>query len=287
MSKTAKLKSDLEDMESLVEIFQILKDVASNHFYNTAKRKQRFVEFAESFVGFFRMVSLAEATSPLVHPSSENVGLLAITSEGGFMAEMTAKILNATMAEAKKHRKHDFMVIGYKGAEKMQLRTEKELTIFRDVEEKGLFKIALEVKKHIISEVEKGNMGRVFAVYPKAITANFIKPVTIKLLPSEELVTKQTSVKDAIEKVIVESEQDDIIHYLADVWLACRLYEMLEDCIIAGFAAQAMQLESSLDSLKKDQKGLVTAFRKSKKGDIDKSLREVFTAKTIMSGGKR
>jgi hypothetical protein len=52
MPKAARLKSDLDDVTAMVEIFQILKDVAANHFYNTAKRKQEFVRFADSFVVF-------------------------------------------------------------------------------------------------------------------------------------------------------------------------------------------------------------------------------------------
>ena len=80
---------------------------------------------------------------------------------------------------------------------------------------------------------------------------------------------------------------DDIIHYLADTWLTCRLYEMLEDCIIAGYAAQAQQLEASVERLKKEKKGLVLSFRKARKADIDKSLREVFTSKLMTGGGKK
>ena len=287
MGKTASIKSDLEDVESLVEIFSILKDVASNHFYNTAKRKERFIQFAEAFTEFFRMVSLSDADSPMVTPASENVGIVAVTSEGGFMGEMTAKVLRAAVVESEKHDQFEMMVIGYKGVQKMQGMIEQEFEKFTEIEEKGLYQVALEVKRYIIGQVEQKKIGRVFCVYPKAITANFIKPVVIKLLPSEELVSQQRGLKDVIEKVIVESDINEIIHYLAEVWLTCRLYEMLEDCVIAGFAAQALQLEASLEKLKGDQKGLAAGFKKAKKSDIDKSLREVFTAKTMTQGARR
>ncbi len=281
MSKTAKIKSDLDDITSLVEIIQILKDVASNHFYNTAKRKERFEEFAEVFTDFFRMVSLAEATSPLVHSQVDKVAILALTSEGGFMAEMTAKVVRTAVAEAEKFDTHEFIVIGQKGVEKMRTMTTKKFTSFVGIEDKGLFKTALEVKDYIIQQVVEGNYGKVYGVYPRAKTINLIKPFSVKLLPSEELITRQIEIKDTIEKVIVESDLNKIIHYLADIWLTCRLYEMLEDCVVAGFAAQAQQLEASLERLKKDKKGIALNFAKAKKGDIDKSLREVFTASLI------
>jgi F0F1-type ATP synthase gamma subunit len=286
MAKTAKIKSDLDDVTSMVEVFQILKDVASNHFYNAAKRKEKFIEFAESFVDFFRMVNLTDARSPLVQPVSDNVGIVAITSEGGFMADMTAKVIKQCIREAQKHKSVTYYIIGQKGVEKIRAMGIKEFQGFTGVEDRGLYQITLEAKDAIIKNIEEKKIGRVFAVYPRAMSLSFIKPYTVKLLPSEELLSKQSEIKDTIEKVIVESDLNDIIHYLATIWLVCRLYEMLEDCVIAGFAAQSQQLEASLERLKKDKAGLFSAFRKAKKSDIDKSLREVFTAKT-MSGGKR
>jgi len=284
MSKTAKIKSDLDDMTSMVEVFQILKDVASNHFYNTAKRKERFVEFAESFVDFFRMISLSEAKSLLVHPTSKNTAILAVTSEGGFMSEMTSKVIRQVLAESEKYNSVTHYIIGQKGVDKFRNIGIKQSRNFVEVEEKGLYKTAIEVKDAIIEDVEAGKIGTVIGVYPRAMSLNFIKPYVIKLLPSAELLSKQEDVKNIVEKVIVESDLNDIMHYLASIWLICRIYEMLEDCVIAGFAAQSQQLESSLEKLKKDKAGLFSAFKKSGKSDIDKSLREVFTAKVLVGG---
>ncbi|MFA6636326.1 MAG: F0F1 ATP synthase subunit gamma [Candidatus Omnitrophota bacterium] len=289
MPKAARIKSDLDDVSAMVEIFQILKDVAANHFYNTAKRKEAFVRFADSFVEFFKMVSLAEAKSPLVQTQTKRVGILAITSEGGFMADMTAKVIRTALKEAEKHgATNEIIVIGAKGKEKLRNVTGRtDFTCIEEVEEKGLYKTTLEAKECILQKVKERKIGKVFCVYPRAMSLEFIKPFTVKLLPSEELITQQMDVKDVIEKVIVESNPDDIINHLADVWLTCRLYEMLEDCVIAGFAAQSQQLEASLERLKKDQKGLMAGFRKAKKGDIDQSLREVFTASKITQSARR
>jgi len=288
MGKTSRIKSDLDDVNSLLEIIQILKDVASNHFYNTAKRKERLLEFAIAFTDFFRMVNLAEATSPLVHPKTEMTALLLITSEGGFMAEMTAKIVKAGLAESEQYNTHQFLIIGARGEEKLKaIAPDAKSTCFTNVEEKGLFKTTIEVKEFIVDQVIKGEIGRLYAVYPRAVSISLIKPYVIKLLPSDELVTRQTEIKDTIEKVIVESDLNAIMHYLGDIWLTCRIFEMLEDCVVAGYAAQSQQLEAALEKLKKDKKGLALSFNKAKKSDIDKSLREVFTSSMITSGGKR
>ena len=86
---------------------------------------------------------------------------------------------------------------------------------------------------------------------------------------------------DSIEKVINESDPVDVIGYLADMWIVCRLYEIMHDTQISESAAQSQQLEASVQRMKKDKKGIASAFAKAKKGDIDKSMREVFTSRMM------
>lgn len=281
MSKASSIKSDLDDVASLIEIITILKDVASNHFFNSAKRKERFEEFGIAFVEFFRMISLANADSPLVQAKNDTTAIVAVTSEGGFMAEMTAKILRKAIQESEKCNFKQFIVIGAKGVEKMKVLTEEPIEPFVGADEIGLYPIVLKVKDYIVNQVEEGKFSRVQIVYPKAKAADVILPVMRLLLPSEELLAQQRQMKDTIEKVIVESDPNDVIHYLGELWLVARLYEMMEDCVIAGYAAQSQQLESSLEKLKKDKKGLMVGFRNAKKADVNKSLREVFTSKMM------
>ena len=284
MGKKRRAKVDLDDTSELLEIVSILRDVASNHFYNSAKRKARFLELAEAFVDFFRMVSLSDASHPLVKTTVERVAIVLITSELGFMGEMTSRVIKAGVLEGEKYQDTQFIVVGYKGVVKLKQSNipDKNIKVFRDIEEHGIYRITLQVKEYITQEVTEGRIGKVFAIYPFAFNFNLIKPKVIKLLPSEELLTYQSDFKDVIEKVIVESDLNEMIGYLANLWLTCRIYEMLEDCVVAGFAAQAQQLEAAMERLKKEKKGLVLAFKKAQKSDIDKALREVFTS-TLMS----
>ena len=76
---------------------------------------------------------------------------------------------------------------------------------------------------------------------------------------------------DAIEKVIEESDPLDIIGYLADMWLVCRIYEVLHDTSISEAAAQSQQLEASVQRMRKDKRGIAAAFTKARKGILTKA----------------
>lgn len=280
MGKANKIKSDLDDITELVEIIQVLKDVADTKFHDLANRKDRFARFGESFVEFFRMISLSEVRHPLVSNDNPKVAIIAITSEAGFMGDLNSKVVRAVLAEKENYPECVVIPIGRKGAEKLSFLG-KDMKVFENIEETGLYETAIRVKDYIIGEVMAGRLGKAVVVYPWSKSFNLQKPRAIKLLPCDELLSKQQEFVDAIEHVILESDAVDIISYLADMWLVCRIYEMMHDTAISESAAQSQQLEASVQKMKKDKKGIAAAFGKARKGDIDKSMREVFTAKMM------
>lgn len=280
MGKANKIKSDLDDISELVEIIQVLKDVADTRFHDLANRKDRFARFGESFVEFFRMISLSTIRHPLVSNDVAKVGILGITSEAGFMGDLNAKTVRHILAEKEKHPDSRLIIVGRKGVEKLG-RIDPDMKTFVDVEEIGLYELAVRMKDFLIGEIMEGRIGKVLVCYPWSKNFNLQKPRTVKLLPCDELLTKQTEFVDTIESVIEESDPVDIIGYLADMWVVCRLYEIMHDTSISEAAAQSQQLEASVQRMKKDKKNIAAAFGKARKGDIDKSMREVFTSRMM------
>src|SRR3989338_5356332 len=280
MGKAMKIKSDLEDIAELVEIIQVLKDVADTKFHELATRKDRFARFGESFVEFFRMISLSTIRHPLVSNDNPKVGIVGVTSEAGFMGDLNAKTIRHILAEKEKIPDSTLIIVGRKGADKLS-KVQPGMKTFVDVEETGLYEMAIRIKDYVVEEVMSGRLGKIVVVYPWSKNFNLQKPRTVKLLPCDELLTKQADFVDAIERVIEESDPAEIISYLADMWLVCRLYEIMHDTSISEAAAQSQQLEASVQRMKKDKKGIYSAFAKAKKGDIDKSMREVFTSRMM------
>jgi hypothetical protein len=53
------------------------------------------------------------------------------------------------------------------------------------------------------------------------------------------------------------------------------------DTSIAAVAAQSQQLDTSLMNVKKEELNVKLKWRKARKGDIDKSLRETFSSRLM------
>ncbi len=280
MGKANKIKGDLDDMIELVSIIQVLKDVASNKFHTLANRKERFFRFGESFVEFFRMISLSKVRHPMVANDNPATGIICITSEGGFMGDLNSRVVRAALAEQALYPNSVLICAGKKGAAKLTVPGRK-MKVFEDLEATGMYQVAVNMKDFLVEEIMADRLGRVIVIYPWSKNFMVQKPRTVKLLPCDELLTKQNEFVDSIERVIEESDPVDIIGYLADMWLVCRIYEMLHDTTISEAAAQSQQLEASLQKMQKEKKGVQVSFNKAKKSDIDKSMREVFTSRTM------
>ncbi|HNX90702.1 MAG TPA: F0F1 ATP synthase subunit gamma [Candidatus Omnitrophota bacterium] len=290
MSKTTQVKADLDSTTALMGIIEILKDIASNHFYKIFRKKGKKDEFERVFDDFFQIATnVPEGRLILNSEEKGKVAILAFTSEGGFMADLTAKIVRTAITEAARMDVAEFIIVGKKGYDKITPLTDKPVTLFAEVERKGFYEISVGIKDHVLQLVKEKKITELVAVYPRAKTISLIKNNVVKLFPPEDLLAKQGQVKSPVktttEKIIFESDPSELVSYLAGVWISFRVYQMLEDCSVSGYAAQAQQLESSLETLNNIKKKMMMNFRKAKRGDIDKSLREVFTA-SLMNEGK-
>ena len=129
-----------------------------------------------------------------------------------------------------------------------------------------------------------GSAGKALAIYIWAKSFNVLKPRIVKLLPAEELLGGTGGEEDYYgtgRRFITESTIDGIMKVLADIWVSSRLFEMISDTQLSEAAAQAQQLESAIDGMSGEKKGLVMAFKKSQRGDLNKAMREVFTSSSV------
>ncbi len=280
MGKANKVKIELRDAVEMVDLIQTLKDIADNKFYTLMNQKDKFRRFGETFVEFFRMISFTKATHPLIANKNPCVGILVVTIEGSFLGEFNNKIIRRALEEKEKHASVKFIAVGNKSVERLRQFT-PDMKVFSDMENVGLYETAVKVKDYLVDEIMNDRLGKVMVAYTWPKSLEIQKPRAIQLLPCVDLVSKQTQFVDKVERIIEESTPSNVIGYLSNLWITTRIYEILVDTLIASTAAQTNFLEDSLDKMKKERNKTKMKYRKAKKGDIDKSLRETFSARMM------
>lgn len=293
MGKVAKIRGDLDDVEAILEIITILKDVSTNRFFTFAQQKEDFAKFLELFLVFFSMLEEVETSCPLVRNDNEVTDIVVITSESSFMAQLNSKVCNAAAREREKHPEGHVICVGYRGYDRLRQLGIPVNQMYEGIAQVGHHQISLAARDYIIERIMSGEAGRAVAIYVWAKTFNILKPRVVRLLPAEELVAApvedEGSLDPTAEKVqsqkkkkfIAESSIDGLMKVLADIWVSCRLFEMISDSQLAEAAAQAQQLESAMEGLSKEKKGLVMSFKKASRAELNKAMREVFTSSRL------
>lgn len=291
MAHLNELKKELRFSIELLQLIQTLKNIAASQYHTLEKEKQRFAAFMEAFTDFFRVVNLVEVDNPLVRSASDVLGIVVVTSDLGFMGGLNAMVIEAALVE-KGERPDDkvrWIVLGDKGASNFA-ENQRPFKYFRGIVQETRYEQALEIRDYIVQEVMARRIGRVVLAFPRPISFTQQTVEVIRVLPCNDLFERPADSAPAPKptggniiarsrQIIVESSFDDMVKYLAEVWVVSRLYEVFEDSKLAEFAARAMHLEGSAHKLEKDLNKLKHQCFRATHELIDKGMRESFSSR--------
>ncbi|MBF0216769.1 MAG: F0F1 ATP synthase subunit gamma [Candidatus Omnitrophica bacterium] len=284
MSKATAAKLALEDHQYLLDLLEILKNIAANRFYKKHGERKDTTEVESAINDFFRVAYASESGKELFSlKENSRAAVLGFTADGGFMGSLTTRVIGSMLKESSDLDIYEFILIGKKGVEKLKPLTDKTIVSVSNVSEESFYMIALRVKDHVLKLLADKKISKFVAFYPKAVSLNVIKYEREQLFPPEELIKMCAEAKPGkVEKVIFESDPAAILGSMSGIWLVYKITVMLIESAIAGYAAQAQQLENSLDTMEKIGKKLLLTYRKAKRAEIDKSLREAYCS-TLMA----
>ncbi len=281
MGKANKVKKEMVEVRDLVELVQVLKDIADMKFHDLFARRGGFQRFGETFAEFFRLLEHTEIMHPLVSNNNPKTCIVVITSEEGFIGDLNNKVIVRAMEERDEIPDALFVTVGRKGVMKLDMMGVKNGKTFEEINDQGMYEVAVKLKDYLVDQVMGDRFGKVKVVYPWPKDLQTVKARVVKLLPCDFIAQKQQQRVEQFEKVIQESDALEVIGYLAHLWISSKIYEMMFDTSIAAVSAQSQQLDTSLNNVKKESLGVRLRYRKARKGDIDKSLREVFSSRIM------
>jgi len=287
------LRRELRFNKELLSLVETLKNVAGSQYHLLEKKKQRFAQFMDSFYEFFRVVDLVDVVNPYVKVASDVTGVVILTSDSGFMGGLNAGVIRAGI-EAVAHLPRQqvaYVVIGEKGAGVIgDMRL--PFHYFEGISQDTIYEQSVVIKDYLMREVGERRMGRVVVAAPRALSFSAQEIQVVDLLPCGILFEREHQEAEALarqgvkrflkdaRKVIVESTYEDMVTYLAGIWVTSRLYELFEDGKLAEFGARAMHLEGSLQKVEKEYGTVRQRVTKATHELVDKGMRESFAAKS-------
>lgn len=266
---------------NMKQIMGTMKGIAMSSFVEVKKKREtRFDRFTTGFEPFFQLADLSKAKSPFVQPDSATICVIAVTSNESFMAGLNNKVIKLAREKVENRPCH-FVITGPRMIGR--LKQEKvPYTIFPGFRDKNMQEVATQIKDFVTQKVRDKEFGKVIAVYadPVSLSTQEIRAVT--LLPAHDVCAKdEANPPDKDELFCQETNLDSIMEYLSEIWIIFKLVALFQDNKLSEFAAQAMQLDGSLQNLDELEKRLKLQFVKTRRELIDASLRETVTAMMV------
>jgi len=164
MGKAHKVKGELVDAVEMVDLVQTLKDIADNRLHTLTSMKDKFRRFGETFIEFFRLISLTSVEHPLISNKHPEVGILVVTIDGSFLGEFNNKIIRRALNEKDEFEKYRFIALGQKSVDRLRPFT-PDLKTFPPVSEMGMYEMAIEVKDFLVEELMNNKLTGI--VFPR------------------------------------------------------------------------------------------------------------------------
>lgn len=266
---------------NMKQIMGTMKGIAMSSFVEVKKkRERRFDTFTQSFETFFHLADHSKSKSQFVQPDAATICVIAVTSNESFMAGLNNKVIKLAREKVENRPCH-FVITGPRMIGRLKME-KVPYTIFPGFRDKNMQDVATQIKDFVTQKVRDKEFGKVIAVYadPVSLSTQEIRAVT--LLPAHDVYAKNEELKiDRDELFCQETNLASIMEYLSEIWIIYKLISLFQDNKLSEYAAQAMQLDGSLQNLEDLEKRLKLQFVKTRRELIDASLRETVTAMMV------
>jgi len=175
------------------------------------------------------------------------------------------------------------VVVGERG--KVYMRESKTaFTAFSGIREETQYEQVTQLRNYLVSRFMEESLGYLKVVFPRPISFTVQKVEVVTFLPFS--MEKNITVKkiSSLSDVILESTPDEIMEYLLYLWMGHKLSEISVLSRLAEFDARFVHLEGCSQRLKEMDKKLRLEYFHVRHELIDRSMRELFSARALYAG---
>jgi ATP synthase F1 gamma subunit len=281
MQALPQLKKDIEFNKGLRSLVEVLKSIAVANYHVLERKIKKEEDFFVILKSFFNFPQLKRAEHPFLTESKQTKGIVAITSDMGLLGGLNMKVMTMVFEEYDRGNAR-LVIVGEKGHALARDR-KVSFVAFPGVKDEERFSQAMAIRDFIIEQVLSGKMGPVDVVYPEPVSFLVQRVKKVSLIPFSlpETPLEAVGEKGSYGQAIIESRFSDLIEYLILLWLGQTFYEVLGFSRLSELSARFLHLENSSQKLQDLEKQLRLRYFKVRHEIIDKSMREIFSARSL------
>lgn len=278
MLALTKVKKNIEFNQRFASVLEVLKSIAVAQFHALEHRLSIFEKFDRILKSFFDSINLKTIRHPFLEGGERVSGIVAVTSDQGLLGGLNMRIISAAVGLMKTGQ-DQLIIIGEQG--KTFARYHRmSFTAFPGIQDEQRLHQALSLRDHLFQQMKEGKFGSIQVVYPRALSLVNQRVETVSLLPIPRDVGEPTSDVN-LSQTILESSLEDIVEYLAYLWVGQKLCDVFGLSRLAELGARFIHLEESTQKIQELNKKLKLQYFKLRHEMIDASMRELFSARIL------
>lgn len=274
MKLLSQIKGDLEFNRNLYNLTDALGKIAVSQYYVLEKKNKSYEKIFTCIEDIYGIVDVEHCVSCFIHPGNRPLGIIAVTSDSGLLGGLNTQVMNAA---AKEMRGRDvrLIVIGEKGK---QYAADNSIpaALFKGISDETRFLQAQQLRDYIIEEIGAGRIGGLKIIYPHPVSIISQRVLSVTLLPFIKAENDKTAPP---AELAIESSLDDILGYLAHIFLGNKFYELFGLSRLSEMSARFVHLENSKTKIEQLNKQLRLQYFRQRHELTDRTMRELFTAR--------
>jgi F-type H+-transporting ATPase subunit gamma len=238
----------------------------------------------------YALAQVSGQVNPEIHPllssnNSAKVGMLVITTDKGLCGSLNANIVRM-LANQKMEGEAVYYTTGRKGRDFI-VRSGKKLEADFARPEHVSFKEAVSIRKLIMEAFLKGEVGKVYMVYPHFLSTLRQEPKMVQILPIEkplleEVLNNVPGEKQALNSLasefMFEPGADQVLDYALVHLLDTRIYQALLESKASEHSATMIAMQNATENAKELVQDLQLTYNQMRQGAITTELLEITSA---------
>lgn len=279
MKLLSQIKGDLEFNRNLYSLVDALGKIAVSQYYLLEKRSTLFEKIFEGIEDILGTVNLQACKSPFVNSVNLPLGIIAVTSDSGLLGGLNSQVINLSLREAA-GRPSKLIIIGEKG----RLHASDNnipCVSFKGISDETGFAQAQSLRDYIMEEVYNQRIGDLKIIYPHpvSIISQRVQAIMVLPLAGADRVNKYKKSPENTAEIIIESDINDLLAYVAYVYLGNKLFEIFGLARLAEMSARFTHLENSKTKIDQLNKQMRLQYFRQRHELADRNMRELFAAR--------
>lgn len=279
MKLLSHIKNDIDFNRNLYNLVDALGKIAVSQYYILEKKVKLYEKIFTGVEEILAAIDIAHSSSPFINPHNCPPAVIAVTSDAGLLGGLNMQVMNLAAKEISRDGGR-LLTIGEKGR-LYAAENNMVCASFKGIGDAESFLQAQQLRDYIIAEVSLQRLGALKIIYPHPISVISQRVQTITLLPITQAVHMRGAPegKAAFGGVILESSTDNILKYLAYIFLGNKLSDIFCLARLAELSARFVHLETSKSKIEQLNKELRLQYFRQKHELADRGMRELFAAR--------